>query len=47
MKKTVVLKVTWTGADTDNTAKDTSDKGMAGKDITIPVTVTAKQHIGA
>lgn len=46
MKKTVVLKVTWDGDDNDIPVKDTSDKGMAGKDITIPVTVTAKQHIG-
>lgn len=47
MKKTLTFDVEWTGTDADLTDKDTADKAMAGKNITIPVTVTAKQHLGA
>ena len=47
MKKTLTFDVVWTGTDADLPAKDTADKAMAGYDITIPVTVTAKQHLGA
>ncbi len=45
MKKTITLNVVWSGADSDQPTKDTADKAMAGKNITIPVTVTAKQHL--
>ena len=45
MKKTVTLNVVWTGEDSDDASKDSSDKAMAGKDLTIPVTVTVKQHL--
>ncbi len=47
MKKTITFDVVWTGTDSDTTAKDTADMAMDGIDITIPVTVTAKQHLGA
>lgn len=45
MKKTLTFDVTWTGDDDDNASKDASDIGMSGKNITIPITVTAKQHL--
>lgn len=37
--------VTWTNVDTTNDATDTAD-GVAAATLTIPVSVTAKQHIG-
>ncbi len=45
MKKTITLEVTWNGADSDTTTKDTADKAMAGKDVEIEVEVTAKQSL--
>ena len=47
MKKTLTFNVEWTGTDSDTTAKDQADMAMDGINITIPVTVTAKQHLGA
>ena len=47
MKKTLTFDVVWTGTDSDTTAKDQADMAMDGINITIPVTVTAKQHLGA
>lgn len=45
MKKTITLNVVWTA--TDEATQNTTDLSMDGIDITIPVTVTAQQHIGA
>ena len=45
MTADVVLNVTWTGATTDTTAKDGTDKTAAGKTIQIPVTLTARQAL--
>ena len=47
MKATIRLAVTWTGSNSDNSTKDNADLGMAGSTVTIPVTVTAKQHLGS
>lgn len=47
MKKTITFDVVWQGADTDLPAKDTADMAMDGIDVSIPITVTAKQHLGA
>lgn len=44
-KKTVTLTLTWTNNENHN-ANDTS-LGKAAPTLTIPVTLTAKQHIGA
>lgn len=43
MSTNVRLNITWSGATTDTTAKDTSDKSVQGTTITIPVTLTARQ----
>lgn len=45
MKATVVVTVAWAGAVGDNSTKDTSDKALQGKTITIPVTLTAQQSL--
>lgn len=45
MKKTLTFNVVWTGAETDTTSKDQADMAMDGINITIPITVTAKQHL--
>ena len=45
MKKKITLNVVWTGTNSDNSSKDAADKAMAGKDVKIQVTVTAKQHL--
>ena len=42
-KKTVTLELTWTNDDTNNA--DDSTMGNAAPTITIPVTLTAQQHI--
>lgn len=42
-KKTVTLELTWTNDDNNN--PDDSAMGSAAPTITIPVTLTAKQHI--
>ena len=43
MSTNVRLNIAWSGATTDTTAKDTSDKSAQGTTITIPVTLTARQ----
>ena len=47
MEQTVVLDVTWTGAANDGSEKNTSDTNLEGTAITVPITVTAKQHLGS
>jgi hypothetical protein len=46
-KKTVVLTLTWTNNEANNTNDTTIGETKSGATITIPVTLTAKQHIGA
>ena len=43
--KTISLTVTWTATDSDQINE--ADIAMAGNNISIPVTVTLKQHVGA
>ncbi len=45
MKKTVTLNIVW--AATDSAEQNAKDMELAGKDIEIPVTIVAKQHVGA
>lgn len=45
MTATVTLTVAWAGTDEDTTEKDESDLAKKGQNITIPVTVTAKQSL--
>ncbi len=45
MTANVVLTVTWAGALTDNSTKDGTDKTAAGSNLTIPVTLTARQKL--
>ena len=48
MTADVTVTVTWNGALTDNDSKDTADKTLAGTNISIPVTLTARQNaVGA
>ena len=44
MKRTITLNVTWTGFNSDQSEKDEADLTMSGGNITIPVTVSVKQH---
>lgn len=45
MKKTVTLNIAWTA--TDSESQNEADMALAGQDIEIPVTIVAKQHVGA
>lgn len=45
MVKTVTLNIEWTA--TDSESQNTKDMALAGQDIKIPVTIVAKQHVGA
>ena len=45
MTANVVITLTWTGTTADTTAKDTTDKEAAGSNLTIPVTLTARQKL--
>ncbi len=45
MQTTVKINIAWTGADSDTTTKDTSDKEVKGTSLSIPVTLTAKQAL--
>ena len=45
MKTNVVLNITWSGSDSDETSKDTTDLAAAGTNLSIPVTLTAKQSV--
>ena len=45
MTANVVLDVEWSGSDSDTTSKDTSDLAVEGEELSIPVTLTAKQSV--
>ena len=45
METTVRINIAWSGAESDTTAKDTTDKTAAATTISIPVTLTAKQSL--
>ena len=45
MTATVVVTITWTGTTADLSGKDTSDKTAAGTNLSIPVTLTARQKL--
>lgn len=45
MIKTITLDIAWTA--TDSTTQNSADMALAGQDISIPVTIVAKQHVGA
>lgn len=45
MKTNVVLNVAWAGSDDDAASKDTTDLAAAGTNLSIPVTLTAKQSV--
>ena len=48
MKKTVTLNIVWTATDDDTEGgQNEKDMALAGEDIKIPVTIVAKQHVGA
>ena len=46
-KKTVTLTLTWENSDTDAAKTEDTAVGLAGGKLTIPVTLTVQQHIGA
>lgn len=45
METTVRINIAWAGAESDTTAKDTTDLDAAGDSFSIPVTLTAKQSL--
>ena len=45
MTADVTLTVTWNGALTDDEVKDSRDISLSSTDITIPITITARQRI--
>ena len=45
MTANVVLDIAWAGSDSDTDAKDTTDKAAQNTEISIPVTLTAKQSV--
>lgn len=45
MIETVTLNIAWAATDSDT--QNAKDMALAGKDIKIPVTIVAKQHVGA
>ncbi len=45
MTKTVVVNITWQGASTDNTTKDTNDLSIKASNIVIPIDITVRQDI--
>ena len=45
MKANVRINITWTGTVKDATSKDTTDKAANGSEISIPVTLTARQKV--
>ena len=46
MKKNIVLDVTWTGSESDESTKDNADIGLSNKEVEIAVDVTVKQDLG-
>ena len=45
MKTNVVLNIQWLGSEEDDSSKDSSDLTAAGTNLSIPVTLTAKQSL--
>ena len=45
MATKVRINIAWAGAESDTTAKDTTDMNVAGTDLSLPVTLTAKQSL--
>ena len=45
METTVRINISWSGADSDTTAKDTTDLAVEGEPLSLPVTLTAKQSV--
>ncbi len=45
METTVRINIAWAGADSDTTAKDTTDLAAQNTTLSIPVTLTAKQSL--
>lgn len=45
MEATVQLDIVWTGTDEDTSVKDGTDLAVKGTTLSIPVTLTAKQHL--
>lgn len=45
MEAKVRINITWTGTTGDSTDKDTTDKAANGSEISIPVTLTARQKV--
>ena len=45
METTVKINIAWAGADSDTTAKDTTDLAAQNTTFSIPVTLTAKQSL--
>lgn len=47
MTATVTITVTWTGTISDETSKDTTDKSFNGHELSIPVSLTARQKLAS
>ncbi|MEE3343682.1 MAG: hypothetical protein VZS44_06310 [Bacilli bacterium] len=45
MAVTFRIYITWEGSNGDSTTKDTTDMGLQSSDISIPITITAKQSL--
>ena len=45
MTGNIKINVTWSGALSDTTTKDGTDKAVQGNELTIPVTLTARQKL--
>ena len=45
MKANVVITITWTGTTEDNSTKDGTDMAKQGANLSIPVTLTARQKL--
>lgn len=45
MTATITVTVAWAGADSDDATKDTNDMSFEGQELSIPMTITAKQSV--
>lgn len=45
MERTVRINIAWAGADSDTTTKDGTDLAVEGTELSLPVTLTAKQSV--
>ena len=45
METTVRINIAWAGSDSDNSTKDGTDLEVEGTDLSLPVTLTAKQSL--